>query len=87
MSFRIDDQMVHESLETRQFGFIHPVWFQAKQPDKADYQKRPKREKKHRDSVVAGLLICDGRSLNPPFVLSITQEEELFLHKHILYHV
>ena len=38
--------MVHESLETRQFGFIHPVWFPAKQPYKAEYQKRPKPHKK-----------------------------------------
>lgn len=51
--------MVHESLETRQFGFIYPVWYRAKQPDKAEYQKRPKPHKKApRFSVAVLLLLC-----------------------------
>ncbi|MDO4866854.1 MAG: hypothetical protein Q4C10_09880 [Clostridia bacterium] len=57
--------MVHESLETRQFGFIHPVWYRAKQPDKAKYQKRPKPRKKAPRSSRRGAAVA------LPFALSV----------------
>ena len=74
--------MVHESLETRQFGFIHQVWFPAKQPDKSDYQKGPKREKKHRDSVVAVLLFFPASVLPSPLL-----EHALKVNGGLLQHI